>query len=826
MLRRTLFALCASVVASAAPTFARVAGAQVVRGVVVDGTDRAVGGAVVLLVDSTSAVAARALSGATGAYRLVAPRPGSYRLRTLRIGYRPEQTGTLRLVRGAEAEQRIVLAGIRISLDTVRVVDRAMCGTQSDSALAVFSVWEQARAALAATQLSSGAGVVQATTVLYERTLGPDAKHILQQAASLRSGFVTRPWLSAAPEALHRDGYVVSNRDNSTTYYAPGLDVLLSPGFVADHCFTLAGGRGAPAGSIGVAFEPTRDRRNVPEIRGTLWLDRKSAQLRELQFKFTNLSPEQEDNAGGEMAFAALGNGAWAVTRWSIRMPVIEEVVRSQALGGTHRRVAQIHVTGGELALVTVAAAGRAGRDTVWSQPAMRIAGTVADSSSGEPVLGARVTVVGTGIEATSDERGRFTLAGVLPGEYHLDVTTPSLSALGAASRHAATLVDSAATLDLRIPTAAQFAAALCGAGGLGAGTGVVVGRVRSDDSASAANASVVAEWNDLALRDEHGLTVSTQRRRASARATGDGAFRVCGVPLNTDLTLRAEAPGSSSAEMLTRVDDGRVARADLALDRVVGRGARLVGTVLDSIGAPIAGVEVGISDLSRRELTDPRGRFELTGIGAGEHHVLARRLGYGVADVTIPFRDGETLERTIVLSKVSTLDSVVVRAEHVDVLMRDFEENRRIGLGHFVTRDQLERIKGQTLTRALRDVPGVILARGGVSHAWVLSSRARASLCRPVQPGVHSACYDANGIYNPSPSEAARGIGAGCYVQVYLDDNLLNRGRPTPPFDAHTFPVDQIEAVEFYAGVAELPARYSTLNTDCGLLVIHTRRP
>ena len=36
----------------------------------------------------------------------------------------------------------------------------------------------------------------------------------------------------------------------------------------------------------------------------------------------------------------------------------------------------------------------------------------------------------------------------------------------------------------------------------------------------------------------------------------------------------------------------------------------------------------------------------------------------------------------------------------------------------------------------------------------------------------------------------------------------------------------DQIQAIEFYAGPAETPSEYQTLNSDCGVLVIWTRTP
>jgi hypothetical protein len=64
-----------------------------------------------------------------------------------------------------------------------------------------------------------------------------------------------------------------------------------------------------------------------------------------------------------------------------------------------------------------------------------------------------------------------------------------------------------------------------------------------------------------------------------------------------------------------------------------------------------------------------------------------------------------------------------------------------------------------------------------------------------------------------------------GCFVTVYLDDSVLNPGNPTPPFDANTFVTDQVESLEFFAGAAETPMRYSTSNAPCGVLVIHTRQ-
>jgi len=51
---------------------------------------------------------------------------------------------------GGEITKRLVLSGLPIALDTIRVVDRNVCRAFTDSGAATYAVWEQVRAALIA----------------------------------------------------------------------------------------------------------------------------------------------------------------------------------------------------------------------------------------------------------------------------------------------------------------------------------------------------------------------------------------------------------------------------------------------------------------------------------------------------------------------------------------------------------------------------------------------------------------------------------------------------------------------------------------------------
>ena len=139
--------------------------AQTVRGLVVDGAASPVPGVVVLLVDSSAGIAARALTNDHGEYRLTARAAGTYRIRTMRIGYRPVVSDPVALRAGAIVDRRIELSGVRLVLDTVRVVDKRACRTTGDSGLATFAIWEQVRTALTATLLTSSTHTLEATTV-------------------------------------------------------------------------------------------------------------------------------------------------------------------------------------------------------------------------------------------------------------------------------------------------------------------------------------------------------------------------------------------------------------------------------------------------------------------------------------------------------------------------------------------------------------------------------------------------------------------------------------------------------------------------------------
>jgi hypothetical protein len=443
---------------------------------------------------------------------------------------------------------------------------------------------------------------------------------------------------------------------------------------------------------------------------------------------------------------------------------------------------------------------------------AQTIRGTVVDSATGKGVARARVSVSGTPLLATADSLGRFTIAGAPGGDQMLAIHTASLDSMSASYSVGVTVAGATTTIAVRVPNALQIAASACGDRGYAAG-GIVLGRLRiAGDSTSSLAGTVSAEW-PIAGAD-------SARKWASATADARGRFALCGVPLDAPLTLRALTDAASGQSGNLRVPaSARFARTEIVLRKEVAATGILAGVVTDSANVPVGGVEVSLPDVSRTTLTNEQGAFALRDVPPGPQRLSVRRVGYGPVEAQIAIEAGRTVERYIRIVRATSLDSVVVTEKVVDHQLDDFAENKKLGLGHFLTRAELAPQEGRSTGAVLTSMPGVKVFAIG-PYAWVGSGRHNATSI-----GGAGARLDRSDAMKRAPLW-------DCYALVYLDDHLVFRGQkqgypPTwePLFDINSIPVAEIEAIEYYASAAQTPLKYSVLNSQCGIVVIHTLR-
>src|SRR5512132_133013 len=222
--------------------------------------------------------------------------------------------------------------------------------------------------------------------------------------------------------------------------------------------------------------------------------------------------------------------------------------------------------------------------------------------------------------------------------------------------------------------------------------------------------------------------------------------------------------------------------------DPLLGQGA-ITGRVLDSLGTALSGAQITLDSSSARAVTGASGEFRLSSVPAGRLEVRFRRLGYRPESRTVRVESATESHVEVHLAPLPVrLQTVEVRrrAEAYDSRLAGFNARRERQAGHFVSREQLDRMSSARFVDALRNIPGVQV--------------------RPLRGG--------------GTTLALRG--SRCPPLVFID------GFPT---DAGVLDLDMIdlagvEGLEIYSGVASVPPEFMGARGQhgCGVVAIWSR--
>jgi hypothetical protein len=799
--------------------------AQQLRGTVTDrDSNEPVRGVVLTLLDSAGMRIVATISNEAGEFTLPWSARGS-RLRAMRLGFRPTDVA---FTPSADIPPSVRVAMLRVStlLEAVQVSAERCPRRGRGSAMSLF---EHAKAALLASVESQHAVPATLVRLVYERTMDGSSDRIERQVVEMDSTTSSRRAFGAArdPGAFVRRGFMEEIADEQM-FYAPDADVLLHEDFAIGYCFAITDAQRARGNQVGLAFHPRDQQPDRIDVEGALWIDTLARELRDIEFRYLGLDPKLERfRPGGRISFREMPNGLVLIDRWHLRLVG----ARADTLP---RRDGDVDVlsrlyateTGGEVVRA------RWSSGTFWQAALGTLDGT-GMRQSGTAAAGAVVAIENTPYRATLDSSGRFTLHDLLPGPYALVAMDPRLDSLGVVipvGLRFTAVRDSTRRATVTIPTAEEFVRKMC------------AGYARSDDAAPLLLR--VLDPNGEPMRGVRLDIESSADRNLQERRVG--AFTVMGSPGARQVVRENAVTGTDGlmpvcspffargARVFVRARSGRrdvtfMRRVDSKLtimqivmpSSVAGlSSARLAASlVAAATRQPVADAELLLPALSRGAFSDSAGKARLEGLPPGTHELVIRKLGYRElrGHVTV---DGTMKEHSFVMNTLPVLDTVVVRETG---LLPEFEEHRRIGLGQFLTRSDLEARAGQHLSAMMRQLRGAAVMDGFGTKSWVLSSRAPAQLSsithaqRNEHPSVW--CPDDSGL-------RAYGYKCGCYARVYLDGTLMNPQRPAEPFDINSIPTETMEAVEWYAGPSQLPLKYSKLDSTCGVLVIHTRRP
>jgi carboxypeptidase family protein len=285
-------------------------------------TGQPVAYALLLLVDSTGHERVRTLSDGVGHFVLVAPAPGTYRVRVLRIGYRSFESPTMTLDVG-ERRYNAALPDVAIALPAVTVEAEKRCRVRPPSGPGegetVAALLEQSQTVLGLVELAVKRRLFRFRSALFERSLGTNLV-VTNQTGDTSMGFSAWPFESVPADSLVGNGFVQGG-PNGPTYYSPDASVFFSDAFLDTHCFSVEKHR-TDSTLIGLRFEPVR-KRKLPDVRGVLWLERSRTELRRLDYNYTGLEGWVPTNlTGGWVEFRRLPNGAPLIVGWQIRAPI------------------------------------------------------------------------------------------------------------------------------------------------------------------------------------------------------------------------------------------------------------------------------------------------------------------------------------------------------------------------------------------------------------------------------------------------------------------------------------------------------------------------
>ncbi|HEY9226098.1 MAG TPA: carboxypeptidase regulatory-like domain-containing protein, partial [Gemmatimonadaceae bacterium] len=288
----------------------------------------------------------------------------------------------------------------------------------------------------------------------------------------------------------------------------------------------------------------------------------------------------------------------------------------------------------------------------------------------------------------------------------------------------------------------------------------------------------------------------------------GADSTDVLELQLTADGFLRRELYiGAARAETQSRTDSTAASRR-----MHVGEG-RLSGTVHTKVGnQPVVGAQVGIFN-GPQTRTNAQGEWTLANAPAGTRMLEVRAVSYYperrpvdiVADAAPVHISLSTLKAVL-----DTVRVVAKRGRFEE--FRGFDQRRHMGMGHYITRDQITRRNPLVISDMLRMISGVRIDRSQLDST---SLQVRAAVdVRPMTAIV----IDTIGTF---AGGTVQGSGDWCSPAIFIDGRLL-RGLSVHDLDEWIRPEDVV-GIEVYSGISA-PAQYQAALHGCGSIVIWTR--
>jgi TonB family protein len=212
-------------------------------------------------------------------------------------------------------------------------------------------------------------------------------------------------------------------------------------------------------------------------------------------------------------------------------------------------------------------------------------------------------------------------------------------------------------------------------------------------------------------------------------------------------------------------------------------------GVVHDSLGGVVNNAHLSIKGSRSQTTSDSTGAFRIADIPPGDAVLEVRRLGYRPTSTVVTIGAGNEGKVDVELAPVPELLAPVQvrpKTEVYDSRLAGFNERKTKHIGHFVTRDQLDRMSSARFVDAIRVMPGVSMRtlRGGIVTVSIRGAR-----CAPL---------------------------------FYMDGFPASAGT----MDLDMIDLSGVEGIELYGGMSSIPAEFMTVagHEGCGVIAVWSR--
>ncbi len=286
---------------------------------------------------------------------------------------------------------------------------------------------------------------------------------------------------------------------------------------------------------------------------------------------------------------------------------------------------------------------------------------------------------------------------------------------------------------------------------------------------------------------------------REDVRTDESGVYLVCKAAAMQDLRIKASSEGVGGPEKDARLRAGTMRRVDLEVPLYdPDLPGNIFGRVVDQDNQRnLDGVEVLVKDLGLRGITNARGLFKIADVPWGQHTLVFNHPFYGTQEQVIRVVGGRSHDVQVHLSPEAVqMPPILVRVKprrwYGDMV--SLEDRINLGLGHIMTREQLQQRQPMHLADALRSIPGVDVVQSGSSMS---------------------------GSFTVTMRNAQNMAGVKCPPAVWVDGV---KWRHSADVFTNILGIE-LDVVEVYRGPAEVPGEFMDSSATCGAVIVWTQR-